>query len=182
MVKVAGNLRAAVLSARVLLVCSLFAIGLAPSAGADFYQYTVTFDPLNATCAVRDCLYTKFSFDTTSLLGNASVSINPSEVQVIAAPHEGFDVTNFITNLNVSSSSFSVVWLSKIGPVSDGCFGELTNFNCFNSAGNGTFLNPITSPGTYQFDGIDMTDYKIGAGQQLEYYPAKDPLLEGSVR
>jgi hypothetical protein len=176
MVKFAGNRGAAFLFARIVFVCALFAIGLAPVARADTYQYTVAFDSLNSTG-----LYTSFSFDTTSLLGSASVSIDPSDVHVIAAPHEGFNVTNEIQNLTVSSNSFAVTWLAIIGPVSAGCLGSFTNWNCYNSIANGSFLNPITSPGTYQFDSISMGDHLIGGGQLLEYNPGNSPSLEGKV-
>jgi hypothetical protein len=156
MVKLGVCLRAAVLLARVLLACALFA--LAPSARADGdFQYTVTFDAFNAYG-----MYTSYSFDTTSLLGTTSVSIDPSDVRIIAAPNTGGDVTYNTESFSASSSAFSFSLIAQSGP--DPCAGAFTNFNCITTSGSGEFISPITSPGTYQFDSVDISKYVIGGG------------------
>jgi hypothetical protein len=157
MVKLGKIRRAAVLSVGLSLISSIFVIGSAPSARADDFQYTVTFDTFNAYG-----MYTSFSFDTTSLLGTTNVSIDPSDVHIIAAPNSGGDVTYNTESLTASSSGFRFSLIGRSGP--DPCAGAFTNFNCINTWGTGEFTNPITSPGTYQFDFVDLSKYVIGGG------------------
>jgi hypothetical protein len=67
-----------------LFVAGLLSALTVPSARADHFQYTISFDPLNSTG-----LAAIVSFETASLLGSAIVSIDPSSVQIIASPRDG---------------------------------------------------------------------------------------------
>jgi hypothetical protein len=133
MVKLGKIRRAAVLSVRLLPISSIFVIGLAPSARADDFQYTLTFDTFNAYG-----MDTSFSFDTTSLLGTTNASIDPSDVHIIAAPNSGGDVTHNTESLTASSSGFSFSLIARSDPAP--CAGAFTNFNCINAWGTGVSL------------------------------------------
>jgi hypothetical protein len=170
MVKLVLNFTVSASLARALLVCYVVTIGFAPSAKADDYQYTVTFDPSNSTG-----LSTTFAFETTSLLGSATVSIDPSDIQLIAAPHAG----SVIQSLEANNQGFAVDWLLIRNPSlwsSEHC----SNANCVSDDAAGTFLNPITAPGTYQFNFVDMTDQVIGGGTAFEYHTPADSSLYNS--
>jgi hypothetical protein len=160
MVEVVGNRRAALRFFRVLLVCSLFAIGLAVSARADDFQYTVTFDPSNVT---GDSF--SVSFDTTSLLGSTTVNINPSDGHVVFGPHPN----EYVSDISVSDNIFSVVITSERCPGGCGIPGYLDDV----TTGTASFLTPITAPGTDQITDPfllnQMTDHVIGGGDISEY-------------
>ena len=146
MVKVPGKSRAAVLSARVLLVSSLFAIGLAPSARADDYQYTITFDPLN-----QSGLSMSATFDATSLPGSTGLDVDPSSVQILNSPY----AAPFVENITVQNDSLFMSIDMQTCP--GGC--GSANYLERRDVGQVSLLNPITGPGTYQFGSNDVNTY-----------------------
>jgi hypothetical protein len=143
MLEVSGNRRAAVTLARVLVVCSLFVIGLAPSAKADAqsYKYTITFTSapeygggLSFNMAV--------SFVTSGLLGSGTMSIDPNSVVVLAAPLDDSTLVSLTANNGEFDASF-------VGQACPGC-GYLPGQFERDDHYSDFFLNPITAPGTYQ--------------------------------
>jgi hypothetical protein len=98
MLKRVRNLRVAVLLARVLLVCSIFAVGLAPSAKADEYQYTITFDPFDPLNLTG--LSMSATFEATSLPGSTDLDVDPSSVHILNSPH----AASFVDYVNVSDA------------------------------------------------------------------------------
>jgi hypothetical protein len=167
MVKLEGNRRAAVLSVRLLLVCSFLMIGLAPSARADGYQYTVTFDPSNST---GDSF--SISFDTTSILGSSLVTIDPGDVKVLNAEFQGLPASGFyvLGDITVRDDYFAVTLQRERCP--GGC-NNISNYLDDQITGNAHLLNPITSPGTYQTPditgGSQMQYYVVGGGPPFTY-------------
>jgi hypothetical protein len=116
MLNIVENRRSAVAFARVLLVCSLLAIGLAPAAKADAqsYQYTITFtsapeygNGLSFNMAL--------SFVTSGLLGSGTTNIDPDSVVVLAAP---LNDSSSLVPLTANNREFDA---SFVGQACPGC-------------------------------------------------------------
>jgi hypothetical protein len=143
MFNVVENRRAAFAFARVLLVCSLFAIGFTPAANADAqsYQYTITFtsapeygDGLSFNMAL--------SFVTSGLLGSGTTNIDPNSVVVLAAPLNDSSLVSLTANNGEFHASF-------VGQACPGC-GYLPGQFERDDSYSDFLQNPITAPGTYQ--------------------------------
>ena len=76
MLKVVENCRPAVPFARVLLICSLFAIGFASTARADEYQHTITFDPSSQSGLSMSATF------LAGMLPGGLGTIDPASVQI----------------------------------------------------------------------------------------------------
>jgi hypothetical protein len=167
-----GNRRAAVVLARLLLVCSLFAIGLGPAARANEYQYTITFDPLNLSGLSMGVM-----FDAASLPGTFGLAIDPGSVQILNAPDPG----STVSSVSVFGDFVSVELRSETCP--GGCDG-IPGYLDHRTVGDASLLNPIAGPGTYQFGPSSdqqtvystLSEFVVGGG------PGTGPVnLEGSV-
>jgi hypothetical protein len=155
MVKLERNRRASVLLARVLLVCSFFAVGLAPSAKADEYQYTVSF----AGASSFDLGGATVTFDTSSIINGPTV-IDPSSVQVLEAP-QGDSLVSLFLN---AGDFFSMSFFAPCGttyPNSRPCTNIANQNNEYDSY-QGSFFTPVTAPGTYSFDEAVVEEEVIG--------------------
>jgi hypothetical protein len=164
MLKVVENRGAAAAIGRVLLVCSLLAIGIVPIAKADAqsYQYTVTFtsapeygDGLSFNMAL--------SFVTSGLLGSGTTNIDPNSVVVLAAPLNDSSLVSLTANNGEFDASF-------VGQACPGCgylpgqFERDDHYSTF-------FQNPITTTGTYQpfiSEVVDATHSTSPPGESYE--------------
>ena len=160
MVKVAWNRRAAVLLARVLLVCSFFAIGLAPQVKAESFEYTVTFGG-DTYLSQGFKLTTAISFTLPTLLGSDSVNIDPSSVQVLEAPVASAPDTTGTIFTTVASSLFSVTASDNAFSVAF-LYQRPTGFWERNDSYSMIFNSPITGAGVYQSDRSELIDVTQG--------------------
>ena len=172
MFKLVGNRRAAVVLILLLLVGFLFAIGLAPAARADEYQYTITFDPLNLSGLSMSVM-----FDAASLPSSLGLAIDPGSVQILNAPDPG----STVYNVSVLGDFVSVELRSETCP--GGCDG-ISGYLDHRTVGDASLLNPITGPGTYQFGPASdqqnvystLSEFVVGGG------PGTGPVnIEGSL-
>ena len=167
-----GNRSVAVVLARLLLVCSLFAIGLAPAARADEYQYTIAFDPLNLSGLSMSVM-----FDAASLPSSSALAIDPGSIQILNAPDPG----STVYNVSLYGDFVSMELRSETCP--GGCDG-ISGYLDHRTVGDASLLNPITGPGTYQFGPTSdqqtvystLSEFVVGGG------PGTGPVnVEGSV-
>jgi hypothetical protein len=166
MLKLERNRRVVVLSARLLLVFSFFAIGLAPAARAEGYQYTVTFTDntgMGFSAAV--------TFNTSSILNSSSTFIDPSDVQVLEAIQG-----DSLDGLIFSGQNFDMDFTAPCSATVQGCTitpgqgNEIDNYR-------GVFNTPVTAPGTYSFDLVDMTHSVDGGPFTQNYFPGSMTLV-----
>jgi len=160
MVKVAWNRRAAVLLARVLLVCSFFAIGLAPPVKAESFEYTVTFGG-DTYLSQGLKLTTAISFTLPTLLSSDFVNIDPGNVQVLEAPVAFAPDTTGTIFTTVASSLFSVTANDNAFFVAF-LYQRPTGFWERNDSYSMIFNSPITGVGVYQSDKSQLTDVTQG--------------------
>lgn len=160
MVKVAWNRSAALLVARVLLVSSLFVIGLAPTVKAESFEYTVTFGG-DTYLSQGLKLTTAISFTLPTLLGSDFVNIDPSSVQVLEAPVASAPDTTGTIFTTVASSLFSVTANDNTFSVAF-LYQRPTGFWERNDSYSMTFDSPITGAGVYQSDKSELTDVTQG--------------------
>jgi len=154
MFKVARNRRTALLLARVLLVCSLFVMGLAPSSRADDFKYTVTMDPTN-----RTGLFTSFSFQTKTLIGSDLESIDPHKIHMLEGPLPGSVLESFSID-NQSLAAHFVQPCSVTERCEEGIVGAGDDW----TDESAHLISAMTSPGTYQFDFMDITNLVVAGG------------------
>lgn len=143
MLKVVENCRPAVSFARVLLICSLFAIGFASTARADEYQYTITFDPSGQSGLSMSATF------LAGMLPGGLGTIVPASVQILNAPAWYSDP--YGANIAVTATSVGLEIDTQTCP--GGC-DNIVDYLKPQDIGHVSLPLAITGPGTYQF-GLD---------------------------
>ena len=141
MLKVVENCRPAVPFARVLLICSLFAIGFASTARADEYQHTITFDPSSQS---------GLSMSATFLAGMLPGGLGTIYQQAYRFPNApAWDP--YGANIAVTATSVRLEIDTQTCP--GGC-DNTVDYLKPQDIGHVSLPLAITGPGTYQF-GLD---------------------------
>ena len=142
MVQFERNRRGAALLARVVLVCSLFAIGLAAPARANDYQYTITVDPLNLSGLSMSVM-----FDATSLPGSTGLNVDPSTVQILNSPY----ASPYVEDVSILPENNDTIEMSIDTQTCPGGCDGIPNYLTRSDTAFIELLKPITGPGIYQF-------------------------------
>jgi hypothetical protein len=183
MLKVVENRGAAAAIGLVLLVCSLFTIGLVPIAKADgvqSYQYTVRFgSPIFAS---GYALNMAISFTTSGLIGGTLVNIDPSNVTVLLAPTAGAPigpgnvdslVVSPLVSFSASDEYFDATFLYGIPcPASEqATICSARPFRWQRQDEYQAYFNqPIMGTGVYAIDDSVLTDATVGGDPLGESY------------